>query len=278
MPEMANRGTPGAPWLVEPGRPLDLASRSPKSTDGAPGGDKAGARAAADELRNRLAELQERLWAEGSQSLLVVLQAIDAGGKDGTIKKVFEGVNPQGCKVVSFKRPTEEELAHDFLWRVHQEAPAHGEIGIFNRSHYEDVLVVRVHGLVPEAVWRARYDQINDFEAILAAGGTRMVKLFLHISKEEQAERFRARLKNPSKHWKFNPDDLRERDRWDDYQEAFREAMQRTSTDVAPWYVVPADHKWFRNWVVLSILVETLEEMSPQFPAPEHDVAGVVVG
>jgi len=262
-------------WRVEPGAKVHLDKIDTRSTDGAPG-DKAATEPAVDDLHATLAELQERLYAEGEQSLLVVLQAIDAGGKDGTIKHVFNGFNPAGCRVVSFKVPSEEERSHDFLWRVHSKAPAKGEVVVFNRSHYEDVLVVRVHDLVPEKVWRPRYDFINDFEAGLAAAGTRIVKLYLHISKEEQAERFQARLDDPSKRWKFRKGDLDERARWDDYMAAFEEAIARTSTDAAPWYVVPADRKWYRNWAVSRILAETLEDMDPQYP-PADDLTGVVI-
>jgi PPK2 family polyphosphate:nucleotide phosphotransferase len=262
-------------WQVEPGTDLHLGKIDARSTDGAPG-DKAATEPVVEKLYGRLAELQERLYAEDGQSLLVVLQAIDAGGKDGTIKHVFRGFNPAGCRVVSFKVPSEEERSHDFLWRVHAKTPAKGEVVVFNRSHYEDVLVVRVHDLVPEEVWRPRYDLINDFEANLAANGTRIVKLYLHISKEEQAERFQARLDDPTKRWKFRRGDLEERARWDDYVAAFEEAISRTSTDAAPWYVVPADRKWYRNWVVSRILVETLEDMDPQYP-PAEDLTGVVI-
>ena len=262
-------------WRVEPGAKVHLGKIDTRSTDGAPG-DKAATQPAVEDLHATLAGLQERLYAEGEQSLLVVLQAIDAGGKDGTIKHVFNGFNPAGSRVVSFKVPSEEERSHDFLWRVHAKAPAKGEVVVFNRSHYEDVLVVRVHDLVPDDVWRPRYDFINDFEANLAASGTRIVKLYLHISKEEQAERFRARLDDPTKRWKFRKGDLEERARWDDYVAAFEEAIGRTSTDAAPWYVVPADRKWYRNWAVSRILAETLEAMDPQYP-PAEDLTGVIV-
>ncbi len=262
-------------WRVEPGTKVHLGTIDTRSTDGAPG-DKGSTEAVMDDLLKELQGLQERLYADGGQSLLVVLQAIDAGGKDGTIKHVFRGLNPAGCKVVSFKVPSEEELSHDFLWRAHDKAPAKGEVVVFNRSHYEDVLVVRVHDLVPEDVWRPRFDFINDFEANLAASGTRIVKLYLHISKEEQAERFQARLDDPTKQWKFRKGDLDERARWDDYMAAFEEAITRTSTDCAPWYVVPADRKWYRNWAVSRILVETLEDMDPQYPQAE-DLTGVVI-
>jgi PPK2 family polyphosphate:nucleotide phosphotransferase len=225
----------------------------------------------------QLAELQNRLWAERRRSLLVVLQALDAGGKDGTIRKVFTGVNPQGVRVTSFKAPTTEELEHDFLWRVHRAAPGAGEIGVFNRSHYEDVLVARVDGLVPEAVWRPRYRAIRDFEAHLHESGTTVVKLFLHISKEEQAERFRARLDDPTKRWKFSVGDLAVRENWDRYQEAYTEALGETSTDACPWFVVPADRKWYRDWVVLQILLETLRGLDPQVPPEEPGLDRIVI-
>jgi PPK2 family polyphosphate:nucleotide phosphotransferase len=262
--------------LVRPKSPAGIHRIDPGSKPGAPG-DKKATEAASLALNKELAELQERLWAENRRSLLVVLQAMDAGGKDGTIRKVFGGVNPQGCRVTSFKAPSEEELAHDFLWRINKATPRKGEIGIFNRSHYEDVLIVRVHDLVPKSVWSKRYAIINSFEANLAASGTTIVKFFLHISKEEQAERFRKRLENPEKHWKFRRADLEERKYWDDYQEAFEDALTKTSTAVAPWYVIPSDSKWYRDWAVLSVLVETMRRMDPQFPPPEEDLEGIVV-
>ena len=262
--------------LVPPRAAAGIDRRATDATLGAPG-DKKATEAASLALNQELAELQERLWAENRRSVLVVLQAMDAGGKDGTIRKVFGGVNPQGCRVTSFKAPTEEELAHDFLWRINKATPRDGEIGIFNRSHYEDVLIVRVHDLVPRSVWSKRYAIINSFEANLAASGTTIVKLFLHISKDEQAERFRKRLENPDKHWKFNTADLAERKHWDAYQEAFEDAITKTSTKVAPWYVIPADRKWYRDWAVLSVLVETMRAMDPQFPAPSEDLSGIVV-
>jgi len=262
-------------WNVEPGAVVDLAAIDPRSTDGAPG-PRDVTTASFEGLHDRLRDLQERLWAEHRQSVLVVLQAIDAGGKDGTVKHLFRGLNPAGARVVSFRAPSEEELEHDFLWRVHRHAPGAGEVVVFNRSHYEDVLVVRVHALVPEAVWRPRYDLINQFEANLAAAGTRIVKLYLHISAEEQAERLRDRISDPTKRWKFRLGDLGERAHWDDYRAAFEEALARTSTVAAPWFVVPADRKWYRNWAVSRILLDTLEDMEPQYP-PGDDVEGVVV-
>ena len=263
-------------FAVPPGTGFSLAARDPAATDGAPG-DKKATKRALDDLATRLAELQDRLYAESAQSLLVVLQAMDAGGKDGTVKHVFAGVNPQGVRVTSFKVPTAEELAHDFLWRIHAHAPGRGEIAIFNRSHYEDVLVARVHELVDESTWRRRYRHINHFEWLLHDSGTRIVKLFLHISREEQAVRLQARLDDPSKRWKFNPGDLGERARWDDYMAAYEEAIARTSTEHAPWYVVPADRKWFRNWAVSRIVIEALEAMDPRYPAPAEDLDDIAV-
>jgi PPK2 family polyphosphate:nucleotide phosphotransferase len=262
-------------WRVEPGSDLDLSAIDTASREGAPA-DRASVDAAVSELRDDLAELQERLWAEGRQSLLIVLQAMDTGGKDGTIKNVFKGVNPQGTRVVSFKSPTGHELEHDFLWRIHRQTPAHGEICIFNRSHYEDVCIVRVHNLVPEEVWRERYELINEFETQLRHARTTVVKFFLHISKEEQARRLQARLDDPEKRWKFNKGDLKERAKWDDYQAAYQEAIQRTSTPEAPWYVIPADRKWYRNWAVATVLVDTLRTMDPKYPEPE-DLEGVEI-
>ena len=263
-------------WRIEPRAAVDLGEHDPKNLKGAPGDEKKTGAATA-KLLKKLEGLQERLWAENKRALLVVLQAMDAGGKDGTVKKVFSGVNPQGCRVAAFKEPSPIELAHDFLWRVHQVVPKHGEIAIFNRSHYEDVLIVRVHDIVPKEVWQDRYDLINDFERTLTAAGTTVVKFFLHISKDEQADRFRKRLDKPEKRWKFRTGDLAERKLWDDYQAAYADAISKTSTDAAPWYVVPADHKWFRDWVVSTVLVETLEKMDPQFPEPEEDLSKVVV-
>jgi PPK2 family polyphosphate:nucleotide phosphotransferase len=263
-------------WIVRPGETPGLGRRDPAATSGAPG-DEEITRACFDRLSDDLFHLQDRLRAEQRRSLLVVLQGMDASGKDGTIKHVFRGMNPTGVHVTSFKQPREDELAHDFLWRVHKVTPAKGQVGIFNRSHYEDVLVVRVHELVPEEVWRPRYRHINAFEANIADAGTRIIKLHLQISREEQARRLLARLDRPDKRWKFRAADLDERAHWDDYMAAYEEAIARTSTDHAPWYVVPADHKWFRNWAVSRIVIETLEEMDPQYPPPEEDLEGVRV-
>ncbi len=229
-------------------------------------------------LNKRLEELQELLYAEGEHKVLVVIQATDTGGKDGTIRHVFDGVNPQGVKVASFKKPTDVELAHDYLWRVHQQTPGAGEITIFNRSHYEDVLVVRVHGLVPEERWSRRYDHINAFERLLADEGTTIVKLFLHISRDEQRERLQSRIDEPHKRWKFSKGDLAERERWDDYQAAFAAMLERTSTDHAPGYVIPADRKLFRNRLVSQIMVETLEGLDKQWPPAEDYIEALVIG
>jgi len=221
--------------------------------------------------------LQARLYAENMQGLLIVLQATDTGGKDGTIRHVFEGVNPQGCRVSSFKAPSAEEANHDFLWRYHKSAPARGRIGIFNRSHYEDVLIVRVKNLVSEEVWRARYDQINAFESNLVASGVTVLKFFLHISKDEQKRRLQSRLDDPEKRWKFSSSDLEERKHWDDYQRAFEDAINNCSTEHAPWYVVPANKKWYRNLVVARTIADTLDGMDPKFPEAEPGLERVEI-
>ena len=224
------------------------------------------------DLNKELRDLQELLFAESKQKILIVLQAIDTGGKDSTIRHVFGDVNPQGTKVTNFKVPSKEELAHDYLWRVHQHTPATGEIAIFNRSHYEDVLVVRVHDLVPKSVWKRRYEHINEFEQLLAEEGTTILKFYLHISKNEQAERFLARLDRPHKRWKFNPDDLKERNHWEEYKKAFEDMLTLTSTSYAPWYVIPSDRKWYRNLAVATIIVEKLKGLGMQFP---NEVDGI---
>jgi PPK2 family polyphosphate:nucleotide phosphotransferase len=263
------------PYLVGPGAEANLADRDPDSKQGFDG-EKDEGTAALKPMNAKLAELQTRLWAESKQKLLVVLQAMDTGGKDGTIRRVFEGVNPQGVRVWGFGVPTEWELAHDYLWRIHQKTPENGGITIFNRSHYEDVLVVRVKDLAPEERWRKRYRHIVDFEQLLVDEGTTVVKLFLHISKEEQKKRLEARLQEPDKRWKFNVADLEDRKLWDEYALAYEETLTRTSSEHAPWYVVPANRKWYRDLAVASILIQTLEEMDPKFP-PEPDLEGVVV-
>ncbi|MEQ8840552.1 MAG: polyphosphate kinase 2 family protein [Acidimicrobiales bacterium] len=261
-------------YRVVPGSAVDL---DDWKTDESGEHSRDDAESRTDELNDRLEELQELLYAEGKHKVLVVIQATDTGGKDGTIRHVFDKVNPQGVKVASFKRPTEEELGHDYLWRVHRHTPKSGDITIFNRSHYEDVLVVRVHDIVPEKRWSRRYDHINAFEQLLADEGTTIIKLFLHISKDEQKERLQSRLDEPNKHWKFDSGDLAERERWDDYQEAFRVMLERTSTDHAPWYVIPADRKWFRTLLVSEIIVETLEGLDMAYPPAEPGLADLVI-
>jgi PPK2 family polyphosphate:nucleotide phosphotransferase len=244
-----------------------------KATSDDQGIDKDQARAVYKRNLLTLKDQQERLYAESRQSLLVVLQAMDTAGKDSTIRKVAGDVNPQGCRVTGFKAPTPRELAHDFLWRVHQHAPPKGFIGIFNRSHYEDVLIARVHGLAPMEAIEKRYRHINDFEELLTDHGTRIVKIMLHISKDYQLERLRRRLMDPEKHWKFNPADIREREYWGDYMAAYEIALERCSTVQAPWYVIPAEIRWFRDAVVTQLLVDTLEDMNPRYPAPGFDPA-----
>lgn len=239
--------------------------------------DKQDVVAATDKLQERLQELQERLYAEGKQSLLIVLQAMDTGGKDSTIRKVFEGVNPAGVYVKSFKAPTPDELAHDFLWRIHPHVPAKGYIGIFNRSHYEDVLVVRVNNLVAKDIWSRRYDHINHFERLLTDSNVRVMKFYLHISKDEQKKRLQERLDTPEKHWKFSPGDLPVREQWDAYMEAFEALLERCNTEYAPWHIVPANHKWYRDWVITQAIVNVLEEMNPQYPPPAPGLGKIVI-
>lgn len=229
------------------------------------------------ELNQELETLQELLYAEHKHRILVVLQGMDTSGKDGVIRKVFEGVNPQGVRVANFKVPTPEELDHDYLWRVHKQTPAKGEIVIFNRSHYEDVLVVRVHELVPEAVWHKRYEQIREFERQLVEEGTTILKFFLHIDLDEQKERLQARLDDPTKHWKFNPDDLKERALWDQYMEAYEDMLNKTSTTEAPWYIVPSNKKWYRNLVIGTVLVDALKKLDMEYPQPKTDLTGIVI-
>ncbi|HEX5053763.1 MAG TPA: polyphosphate kinase 2 family protein [Planctomycetota bacterium] len=261
---------------VLPGKKLRLADHDPRGTP-CFDGDKHAARSRLDELNERLEELQEALYAEGRHRLLVVLQAMDAGGKDGVIRTVFDGVNPQGVKVTCFKKPTPNELARDFLWRCHAQVPAVGEIAIWNRSHYEDVLVVRVHDLVPERRWRPRFEHIRTFEQMLVSEGTTILKFFLHISKDEQRERLQERIDNPKKCWKWNPADLDERAHWDAYQEAYTEALAETSTKQAPWFVVPADRNWYRDLAVSEILVAALESMQIQLPSCDPGISQVRV-
>jgi PPK2 family polyphosphate:nucleotide phosphotransferase len=254
---------------------VDQATVDPRSTPGVPG-DRAAT--AEDALRTapRLAELQERLYAEGfrggGRRLLLVLQGMDTSGKDGTTKHITAPMNPQGLRITSFKAPTAAERRHDFLWRIRRAVPAPGLVGIFNRSQYEDVLIVRVHELVPESEWSTRYERINEFERELVDDGVHLVKVFLHLSREEQKQRLLARLDDPSKHWKYDPHDVGEREFWDRYAAAYADALERCSTPSAPWYVVPADRKWYRNWAVGRLLLEALEDMAPVYPPADFDV------
>ncbi len=248
---------------VEPGSRVHLAKVDPGETHGFEKDDAVDVTAAS---LARLSDLQDRIWAEGKHAVLVVLQGIDTSGKDGTIRHVMSAFNPQGCRVAKFGVPTPVELAHDQLWRVHAQTPAHGEVTIFNRSHYESVLVVRVHALVPRERWERTYDEINAFERLLVADGTTILKFFLHIDRDEQRRRLEARYDDPTKHWKFQVADLAERERWDDYTAAYEDALSRCSTPEAPWYIVPANHKWFRNLAVGSILAERLSALHPQYP------------
>jgi PPK2 family polyphosphate:nucleotide phosphotransferase len=262
-------------FQVQPGATVDLDRVDPDDTGGFRSSEEVEAKL--NEKLAHIAELQERLYAEGSRALLLLLQGMDTAGKDGTIKSVVRDVNPQGLHIVSFKAPSKEELAHDFLWRVEARTPPRGMIGIFNRSHYEDVGIVRVHDLVPKEVWSKRFDQINDWERRLSETYITFVKVFLHISKKEQKERLEDRLKEPTKHWKFNPDDLKERSLWKQYKAAYEDALSKCSTPWAPWHVVPADRKWYRNLVVADIVEEALRKMDPKFPKPTFDPAAIQV-
>jgi len=258
-------------YRIKPGSKVDLGKFDPEDKSGWEGSKKDAEKVMA-KLCARMDELQEAMFAECKHRVLVVLQAMDTGGKDGVIRAVFGNVNPQGCRVASFKVPTPPELAHDYLWRIHQQTPGKGEIVIFNRSHYEDVLVVRVHNFAPQEVWEKRYDQINAWEQTLADEGTTILKFFLNISKDEQKARLEERRDTPSKQWKFNPGDLKERALWPDYMAAYEDALGKTSTKWAPWYVVPANRNWYRNLVVARTVVETLEGLKPQYPKPPGDL------
>ena len=259
---------------VEPGTDARIAERDPRDTLGL---DKPRARDALRDLHERLDVLQRRLFAEGRRSVLLVLQGLDASGKDGVIRSVFSGLSPQGCRVVSFKAPTSTELAHDYLWRIQAALPARGEIGIFNRSHYEDVVTVRVQGLAAEDVWRRRPAHIREWERMLVDEGTSIVKVFLHVSKEEQKERFQERIDDPEKRWKFRTEDLEVRERFDEYIAAYDEVLTETSTAWAPWYVVPADRNWVKAYAVGKLLAEELERLDPQLPEPEPGIEGLVI-
>ena len=261
--------------IVAPGKKVDLARIDPGGMPGSLTKDKGERRI--ERLRERLLELQEALYAEHRRSLLIVVQAMDTGGKDGAIKKICSGLDPNGVQLTNFKYPTAEEWDHDFLWRIHHAAPRKGAIGIWNRSHYEDVLVPRVHGQITDALWRERCDDINAFEGMLTRNGVTILKFFLHISKEEQNERLQARLDEPDKLWKFNPGDLKERALWEKYQRAYAEVIDACSTACAPWHIVPANRKWLRNLIMLETIVAALQKMNPQYPAPAFDPKTIVI-
>ncbi len=261
---------------IDPGTKVNLSKCDPDDTSGFKG-NKSKAQAEIARLVRKLDSLQEILYAEHKHKVLVVLQAMDTGGKDGTVRHVFSGVNPSGVGVASFKQPTAEELDHDYLWRIQKMLPGDGEMVIFNRSHYEDVLIVRVHALVPPKVWKPRFDQINEFEQYLTENGTTILKFYLHIDKDEQKGRLQARLDDPTKQWKFHLADLEERKLWPAYMQAYQDVLNRTSTTWAPWYLVPANHKWYRDLVISSVLVETLEGLKMEYPQTTENLAGVTV-
>ncbi len=255
---------------IRPGDKPDLKSIETKVSG--PFKDKDDAKDFTSETNHAIRDLQYRMFVEAEQSLLVVLQAPDAAGKDGLIRKVLAQMNPQGCRTYPFKVPSREEASHDFLWRIHKATPARGKVSVFNRSHYEDVLVVRVNDLVPKKIWKERYEIINDFENMLVADGTRILKFYLHISPEEQLERFRKRLENPDKHWKLNVGDYAARNKWQDYRDAYEDAIGQCNSEQAPWHVIPADHKWYRDASVAGIVHETLKDMNPQLPPVDVDL------
>ena len=259
---------------IRPGSKVHLADVDPNATHGQ---TKARAETQLQKGLDRLTGLQDRLWAEAKHPVLIVLQGIDASGKDGTVRHVMTAFNPMGCLVTSWKAPTPIELAHDYLWRIHQRTPAKGEISIFNRSHYEDVLVVRVHELVPKDVWSRRYDQINEFERLLVASGTTILKFFLWIDRDEQKARLQARLDDPDKRWKFRVRDLEERKLWDEYVAADEAMLERCSTPDTPWYLIPANRKWFRNLAVADIVADTMDDLNLTYPPSPDDLTGVVV-
>lgn len=264
-------------YLVKPGAKVDLGKIDTGEKTLFQGGGKEEFDPQFDELQHQLQDLQKRLYAQNKHRILVVMQAMDTGGKDGCIKHVFSRIDPQGIHVCAFKKPSEEELAHDFLWRVHSKVPAKGQIVIFNRSHYEDIIAVRVKKIYPDAVWKNRQRHVIEFERMLAEEGTTIVKIFLHISKDEQKRRLQARLDNPVKHWKINPDDLVDRARWSEFMTAYEEVMTKTSTETAPWYIIPSDRKWYRNLCVARIMLDTLKKLNMEFPAINWDPKSIQI-
>jgi PPK2 family polyphosphate:nucleotide phosphotransferase len=262
--------------LVRQGKKVRLNDYDPEDTCGFKNDDNS--RSMLEKLLQGLDDLQYLLYASKKFALLIVLQAIDSGGKDGTIRHVMSGVDPQGCQVTSFKAPTPDELGHDFLWRIHKAVPIRGDIGIFNRSHYEDVLAVRVHKMVPKKVWSKRYEEINQFEKLLVDNDVKILKFYLHISRDEQLKRFKERVSNPAKRWKLSPSDFHERTYWRAYTTAYEDVLSKCNTKWAPWYIIPANHKWFRNLAVSHIIVETLEDMNLKFPKPAFKVPKYEIG
>lgn len=260
-------------FRIAPGTRVRLRDFDPDFSD--PGENKKSALVKIARLQQRMNELQYKLYAESKRSLLICLQAVDAGGKDGVVRHVIGPLNPEGCRVISFKAPTPVELAHDYLWRIEQHAPRRGEMAVFNRSHYEDVLIVRVHDLVAKSVWSKRYEQINDFERRLAASDTHILKFFLHITKQEQLRRFKRRLDDPARRWKISEADYSERELWDSYEAAYEDAIGKCSTEDAPWFVIPADHKWFRDLAIAQIIVETMGRMGIRLPKPSVNLADI---
>ncbi len=263
------------PYTFAPGKKCRLSDFDPNPT--LANFDKEAAKERIKENSDVIIDLARKLYAENKHSVLLVLQGMDTSGKDGTIRTIMEGVNPQSCQVTSFKKPSEEELEHDFLWRVHNAVPRRGNIGIFNRSHYEDVLIVRIHELVPQSVWSLRYDQMNAFEKILAETGTVLLKCFLHIDKDTQRKRLQERIDDPTEHWKFNPIDLEERKLWNEYQAAYEDALTNCNTQYAPWYIIPSNKKSFRNLAVSNLLRKTLEELKPAYPRSPESFHGLIV-
>ena len=265
-------------YWVKPGAKVDLGAVDSGEKTLFQGGGKEEFEPQSDELQRQLQQLQKVLYAQNKHRILVVMQAMDTGGKDGCIKHVFSRIDPQGIRVESFKKPSEDELAHDFLWRIHDKVPAKGQMVIFNRSHYEDIIAVRVKKLFPDEVWKRRQRHVVEFERMLAEEGTTIVKIFLHISKDEQKRRLESRLENPAKHWKFHPDDLEDRARWSEFMHAYEDAIGKTSTEHAPWYVVPADRKWYRNLCVARIMLDTLKKLHMEFPAIDWDPSAIKIG
>lgn len=264
-------------YLVKPGSRVDFSALESSEKELFGSAKKSQIEPQFAELQSRLQELQKMLYSQGKHRVLVVIQAMDTGGKDGCVKSVFSHIDPQGVHVRSFKKPTEEELSHDFLWRVHSKVPQQGQIVVFNRSHYEDIIAVRVKKLYPDEVWKRRERHVIEFERMLAEEGTTIVKIFLHISKDEQKRRLESRLENPSKHWKFNPDDLADRARWHEFMAAYEDLISKTSTKFAPWYIVPADRKWYRNLCVARIMLDTLSKLEMSLPVIDWDPSSIEI-